>query len=383
MDNYLLKQIDQRFVDNWNSHYNSDDNEDSILEKIKNTSPTRLIHSEPLTLSRNGHLCFFTSGTSGQETYFEMGLNSLEGIYAKGLASMYEKLFSISAHRIKSAILAFPMTGSPLGLKHLFSLLELGVDVYPAGNRNLDFKPNQVVDVISKKKIELLVSRPLEVELYARIAEEKEIKLDSVMGILLTGEVVTKKRLDFIKMKYPNAHVHAVYGLTEINSGLFSCECGNYHFQRNGQTIVELEPSGGNNVNDVYFTVLRPDLSVIRYHTRDKASYIHSCECGSESEAMMIRGRDSDEIAEGYFISDFSDNLLKHNIEHNVFADITPKGEYKLIIKSKGKISEDYLEHLRQSYKHLVIEAKEFDDCQQYIPLIKSCTLHSGASNYE
>jgi|GEM_PF-6858819 len=383
MDNYLLNQINETFIENWNNHFSTHiKTKAEMIEQLRRQPPTRKIDRE-LKLSSKGNLCFFTSGTSGQETFFQMNPETLFGKFAVGLGQMYEELFNVSNHNIASAILAFPMDGSPLGLKHLFALLELGVDVYPGGNRNLDFTPQQVVNLVHKKEIEMLVSRPLEVGVYGRLAKKWNLDMSSVMAILMTGEVIGKRRLKMLGEYFPNAEIKSVYGLTEINAGLFACECGNYHFRTNGQTVVDLEQRDNSIYSSIYFTIIRPELNAIRYNTRDVGHIVENCPCSQGGHALCVKGRDSDEIARDFFILDFSERLYEYGYEHNVFGDITRDGKYHLIVKSMELIEEKVLDQLKAELPNVVISNYLFGNEDNYIPKTKSCTLHRGVEKYE
>ncbi|MGE5370371.1 MAG: hypothetical protein ACM3QZ_00145 [Solirubrobacterales bacterium] len=383
MDSYLLNQVNDVFIENWNKYFSKDiRTKEELVEDLRKQPPTRMIEPN-LDLSDKGNLCFFTSGTSGQETFFQMKPESLFGKYAFGLGQMYEELFNVTNHNLRSAILAFPLTGSPLGLKHLFALLDLGVDVYPGGNRNFDFTPQNVVNLVDKREIEMIISRPLEVEVYSRLANKWNLDMSSVMAILLTGEVVGQRRLQQLSEAFPNAEIKSVYGLTEINAGLFACECGNYHFRNNGQTLVDLVERENSIYSNIYYSVIRPELTAIRYNTRDVGRLIENCPCHQGGHAMNVKGRDSDEVAKDFFLMDVSEKLFEHGYEHNLFADITQDGQYHIIIKSSAFVDKSLLNELQSQLPHVVLSNYLFGNEDNYVPRTKSCTLHRGVGKYE
>lgn len=384
MDNYLLKQIDGRLIEEWNARTgDSCVGPSDLISSLKSKPVSRKFETGGEDADAKGKFCFFTSGTSGQETFFQMDPRKLFGKYSKGLGTMYEELFNIVDHRLDTAIVAFPLDGSPLGLKHVFALLELGVNVFPAGNRNLDFTPAMVAKTIEKFQVQVVVSRPLEVEIYARIADHFGYNLDSVMAILMTGEVVGIERLKRISRRFPNAIVRSVYGLTEINSGLFSCEEGNYHFKRNGQTLIEVEKIAGRKNGRIYYTVLRPDLQAIRYNTRDLGHIVENCACSKGGSALCVKGRDSDELAPDYFLMDLSDTLRKLGYDHNLFADVEDTGIYRVIVRSDPLIDAGVLSELSEKLPNICIVNPHLKIDLDYVPRTKSCTLHQGVSKYE
>lgn len=383
MDNYLLNQVDENFIQAWNTNFGTYfTKREEVIEDLMTKDSTRLIISENENVD-GGKMCFYTSGTSGHETFFQMMPDRLFGKYADGLGLMYEELFNVTNHELKTAVCSFPLVGSPLGLKHLFALLKLGVNVFPAGNRNFDFKPQQVVDCIKKKDVDMIISRAPEVELYGRIARKNNVDTDGVMAILMTGEVVGRQRLNNLKTLFPNAIIRSVYGLTEINSGLFSCECGNYHFKRNGQTVVDLQPRKNSRYSDIFFTVIRPDLKTIRYQTRDIGYIVKECQCSQGGASLCIKGRNSDEIAPDFFLVDLSELLFEKGYEHNIYADITESGEYHVIIKSSKLIEKSDMEELTERLPNIKISNYLYDDDDSYIIRTKSCTLHQGVGKYE
>lgn len=369
MDNYLLDQINDNFINNWNDKFGTHLSEkEKIIEELKKIIPsTEIIFT---TKKEGGNFYFFTSGTTGKPKEFVMDPSSL---FEAGLSTMYEKLFHILSHKLRKAIIAFPMAGCPMGLKHSFALINLGVDVYPAGARNYNFTPEQIVDVIHEKEIEILVCRPLEAGLYARIAEKTHKSLESVMAVLLSGEIIREARLKFLMNKYPNAIIRSVYGLTEINSGVFSCENGHYHFINNGQTIVELLPTENPKLYEILFTVLRPELSAIRYKTNDVAEYIKNCDCSLQSPAFKIRGRFSDQIADNYFISDISESLYNDGIEHEIFA--SKNGDiFNILLKTKKKYDDNYFSYWKNKHSNIQFQ-NELLETDYYIPRTKSTTV--------
>ena len=385
MDNYILNQMNEVFIQSWNEYYGTSfTTKQEVYKSLKEKDITRMIKSDvKVENEESGQLCFYTSGTSGHETFFKMKPEFLFGKYAKGLGQMYEELFNVTNHGLKTAICSFPIVGSPLGLKHLFALLELGVDVFPAGNRNFDFTPQQIVSAIEKKDVDMIISRAPEVELYGRIAKKRGVDTENVMAILMTGEVVGQNRIKHIEELFPNAIIRSVYGLTEINSGLFSCECGNYHFKRNGQTVVDLEQRKNSKYSDIYFTVLRPDIQTVRYSTRDVGTVVNDCSCSQGGAALNIKGRNSDEVAHDFFLLDLSELLFDKGYEHNVFADITPEGEYHIIIKSSELISDEDMQEIKSLVPTMKISNYLYDDADGYIIRTKSCTLHRGVGKYE
>lgn len=383
MDHYLLGQIDARLIEAWNRRTGETCATPSeVLRALRATPVSRSFHDATVD-APGGRLCFFTSGTSGQETFFRMSADKLFGKYSQGLGEVYQELFNIVDHRLDTAVVAFPLDGSPLGMKHVFAFLELGVDVFPAGNRNLDFTPLMVARTIDRFQVQVVVSRPLEVEIYARIAAHCGYNLESVMAILMTGEVVGTERLKRIGQAFPNAIVRSVYGLTEINSGLFSCESGNYHFRRNGQTLVEVEARMHRENGRIHYTVLRPDFHAIRYNTRDLGHIVPACSCSQGGSALCVKGRDSDEIAPDWFLADLSDHLRALGYDLNIFADMDDSGGYRIILRTDPLLSAQDSAWLKVRLPKISIVNPHLDLDLDYVPRTKSCTLHRGVSKYE
>ena len=380
MDRYLLNQIDERAVRNWNQFVGQTvASPAELISQLRARPESREIRYSDAVES--GHLVFYTSGTTGSTRSFRVSRASL---LHPGLSQKLDQLYSVRNHRLRNGLVALPMAGNPMGMKYCFALEGLGLDVIPAGVHTHNFALSRVVDVLIEQRVEFLVARALEAELYARVANTRTGRpLEDVLALLVTGEVVGPSRLRRLEALYPNAVIRSVYGLTELNSGLFSCSRGCYHFANNGQTIVELVGSSIEERANIAFTVLRPELQCIRYDTRDVGQFVRNCECEHGGCAFTVIGRAHDEIVPGLFLSDISERLSEEIGPHNLFASRSGTG-FKILVKAETEVQPDFLRELTELHRSLEIVTRRYQDTGSVMPLAKSCTVsHSLEDAYE
>lgn len=370
MDRYLLSQITPAFVQTWRqAGCGVATDERSLIAELEQCPATRDIAFDA---SAKGGFRFYTSGTTGTPRAFPVSRASL---LHTGLADRLNTLFNIVNHGMRRALIALPMASNPMGMKYCFALESLGLQTIAAGVRTHNFAPARVLETLINETVDFLVARPLEAELYGRLAVSRYGQsLDDVMGLLVSGEVTSPARLHALRLFYPNAIVLSVYGLTELNSGLFSCRQGAYHFIANGQTLVELHGDDIRARADVLFTVLRPELRVIRYRTGDVGRLITRCRCEQPGPALLLRGRSTDEIAPNFFLSEFSDALHSEIGPHNVFA--TRHGErIHVLVKAPNAHASSAVQAMIDQYPHLDIRISPYTNSGQSMPLGKSCTV--------
>lgn len=376
MDRYLLSQITPAFIQAWRQGgLGSAEDGATLLAELDEYTATRDIVFDT---SVKGGFRFYTSGTTGRPQAFPVTRDSL--LHA-GLATKLNEVFNIVNHGLRRVLVALPMASNPMGMKYCFALESLGLETIAAGVRTHNFAPVRVLNALMEDSVDFLVARPLEAELYARLARHRYGQsLDDVMGLLVTGEVVSPTRLDALQGMYPNARVRSVYGLTELNSGLFSCSKGAYHFIPNGQTLVELRGDDICSRAQILFTVLRQDTRVVRYQTGDIGRLVPRCRCEQEGPALMLRGRSVDEIAPDLFLAELSDALHKEIGLHNLFAT-RRDGRIRVLVKANGSERSTTAQTLMDKHPHLDIQVSPYANDDQCLPLSKSCTVaidHGG-----
>jgi len=380
LDSYLLRQINTELISRWRSAgcgFATD--AASLISELRGHPATRLVRYVSTDASV-GCFRFYTSGSSGERKAFPM---SREALLHRGLAEKLDAVFQLTEHKFKSAAVALPMASNPMGMKYCFALTALGLNTIPAGVHTHNFSPTRVVETLLGESTEFLVCRPLEAELYGRYANlHHRTSLEDVLGLLVTGEVCTPARFAALAAYYPNADVRSVYGLTELNAGLFSCKFGHYHFAANGQTLIEVVGESPEQRGDIRFTVLRPDTHVIRYATGDIGRLVARCPCGEHGPALAVRGRATDEIADDVFLADFSDGLFPLVGPHNVFA-CRKDGRLLISVKSTKPISPLAAAQLRARFADAVLSFDCYVNDPRYMPLMKSCTvLHEAGDTH-
>lgn len=370
MDRYLLNQVTPAVLQSWReAGYGFAVDGQTLINEIAQHQPTRDI---TYSAGSGGSFRFYTSGSTGAPKAFPV---SRENLLHTGLAEKLNAVFSIVNHGLRSALVALPLASNPMGMKYCFALENLGLQTIPAGVHTHNFSPMRVVHALLEGGVEFLVARPLEAELYGRLAQSLwGKKFDDILGVLVTGEVFSPARMAALQTLYPNAVIRSVYGLTELNSGLFSCSNGAYHFVANGQTLIELDGPDKEKRADVYFTVLRPDTQVIRYRTGDVGRLIPQCRCEQRGPALRLRGRLGDEIAPDIFLAELSDTLFTEIGVHNIFA--TRQGErVAILIKAANPSHSPVLQTLAANHPHVDITISAYADDGKCMPLSKSCTV--------
>jgi phenylacetate-coenzyme A ligase PaaK-like adenylate-forming protein len=370
LDRYLLSQITPALIQAWRQgEFGSAADGAALLAELDRYPARRDIAFDT---SVKGGFRFYTSGTTGQPQAFPVTRDSL---LHTGLAAKLNELFNIVNHGFRRAVVALPMASNPMGMKYCFALESLGLQTIAAGVRTHNFTPMRVLNALMEDAVDFLVARPLEAEMYARLAHHRYGQtLDDVMGLLVTGEVVSPARLDALQAMYPNARVRSVYGLTELNSGLFSCSKGAYHFIPNGQTLIELQ---GNDICSrarVLFTVVRQDTRVVRYETGDIGRLVPHCRCEQGGTALLLRGRSADEVAPDLFLAELSDALRKEIGVHNVFATQRDR-HVRILVKSSEATPSTTVRTLMDQHPHLDIQVIPYANDDQCLPLSKSCTV--------
>lgn len=337
-----------------------------------------------------GHLCvkiedvdayFETSGSTGNP------LSVIPDMSYEKVAQFGEFLdfwMKLKNDRVYLAIVALPYEMNPMGLKYHISLISQNVTVIPTSVRTTLCPPKKMIRLINDLKPQLIVGRPLEIMRYAEGMKAMNIdsEMSSIRKIFVTGETMSDAKWKRIDDLYGGVDIYSTYGLTELDTGLVSCEQHRYHLPNSTNILVEVLDDSGNMVDEgekghVVITNLEQNYSpLIRYRTGDVACYQSRCTCGMNTPYLKLFGRELDkklitgkevfpvEIEEIIFSMDevgceyqlvYNEGLLKINVERAIDDNSTKESLEK-------KITERVYDKLGINCEVFVFEFNELAD---------------------
>lgn len=229
-----------------------------------------------------------TSGTTGKskriffteedqelvKDYFHHGMNTIVGAGERVLILMPGERPGSVGDLLLTALSRFDCQGVPYG----------PVDDY-----------DQVVNLISEKRIKGIVGIPVQIYRLARLKEHKypDLKTD-LKSILLSSDYGSPSLINGIKKAF-QCQVFDHYGMTEmgLGGGLECHECHGYHLREADMYFEIIDPDTGRVMPDgeygevVFTTLTRKGMPLIRYRTGDYSRFIdRTCGCGTRLKTL-------------------------------------------------------------------------------------------------
>lgn len=328
-----------------------------------------------------GHLCvalaeveayFETTGSTGNPLSV---LPDMSMIKASKFGEFINYWMNLQNDKINLAIVALPYEMNPMGLKYHYSLVSQGVTVIPASVRTTLCPPRKVIKLIKDLRPQLLVGRPLEIMRYAEAMEYMGMSADccSIRKIFLTGETMSDAKWKRINNLYGGIDIYSTYGLTELDTGLISCEEHNYHLPNASNIIVEVVDEYGNDVQEgemgnIIMTNLEKNFSpLIRYKTGDCGKYYKQCSCGMNTPYIKIYGRKVDE----YEIDGV--RVFPLDIEQILLESEELGCEYQLVVDN-GELKIKAEKNLKSTKNTILLEKEIVERIHKVLGI--SCTVN-------
>ena len=312
------------------------------VHKLPFTTRQDLVDEAPFgTLCRSAvpEAYYESSGTSG--TYVP-GFPDLSAKKAESFGQFLDQWMGLRKNRIERALVSLAYEMNPTGLRFQMALPYAGVTVIPVGVRTTICPTEKLLDIILRLAPQMIFGRPFEILRYGDALKMRGIDPadTKIIKLFYLGEIVSQGKWKRMQQLWDDAEVYGHYGLTEIDAGLQTCRCGNYHEPSSPYLLTELiEPTGDNPVLDgewgeVVFTSLRHGHApLLRYRTGDLAQrLLRPCLCGQEGPAYVIRGRLSDAYCCG------NTTVFPVEVENIVFEHGDIGNEYLFFIEPDGKL---------------------------------------------
>jgi phenylacetate-CoA ligase len=275
-----------------------------------------------------------SSGTSGTAV---PGFPDLSPEKARSFAQFLDLWLGLSRSRISRALVAFAYEMNPAGVRFQTALPYVGVMAIPVGVRTTICSPEKTLDYILRLGPQVIFGRPLELLRYgdALAARGTPPAQTQVLKLFFIGEVVSKAKWHRLQMLWDDADLYGHYGLVEVDSGLQTCHCGNYHEPPSPFLLTEIiEPATGQPVEagrwgEVVFTTLRrTHAPLVRYRTSDSARRLpHRCACGDPSPVYEVRGR----LLDGYTAE--GRTVFPIDLENVIYGHSDIGNEYLFVIE--------------------------------------------------
>lgn len=260
---------------------------------------------------------------------------------------------------------------NPIGLKYHMALGHLGITSIPVGVRTHLCTPAKVVELLHRLQPQLLVGRPMEVLRYAEAMLLQHMDTDQlkVKKIILTGEVVSKSKFDYISRIYGGADVYSVYGLTELDGGgMLTCSKYQYHLPNEPSFAVELlqddfatpVTKDGSTGHIVITNTQQNHMPIIRYKTGDIGQLKLTCSC-SEFHTPIVNplGRKKDLIRWNdnccwpIQIEEILFNNQQISVDYQIFTD----GHFiGLNIETREKLSSSDIDALKRQLQNAILK---------------------------
>lgn len=277
-----------------------------------------------------------SSGTTGEPV---VGFPDLSEAKAKSFGRFLDSWMGLSNARIQLAMVALAYEMNPTGIRFQLALPHAGITVIPCGVRSTLCSPEKTVELIDRLRPGALFSRPYELLRFADSMMAMGINPSdsSLTKLFFLGEVMSRAKRKRIQELWGDADIYGHYGLTEIDTGLHTCELGHYHEPSNPFVIMELVDGppellelGG--WREAVFTVTRnASAPLIRYKTADLMRPV-KCSCSHPTPAYEILGRISD------WGSFDGKTVFPVDIENVVFDMPEIGNEYQFVLRPDGSL---------------------------------------------
>lgn len=240
---------------------------------------------------------FESSGTTGAPL---VGYPDLSFDKALAFGKFLDEWMGLKTAHVDLAVVALGYEMSPVGMRFQQALQAIGITVVPLGVRSTMCTPMRSVDIILRTEPQAIFSRPWELLRYGDVIQETAPEALDMQKVFYLGEVMSRRKRERIKRLWNGADVHGHYGLTELDTGLQTCELGNYHEPETPfmhAELLDLDLGSGAPITapgmrgQLVISTLRDTAApLLRYRTGDVASRT-SCSCGLRSPAYRIFGR--------------------------------------------------------------------------------------------
>ena len=280
-----------------------------------------------------------SSGTSGAAV---PGFPDLSAGKARSFAQFLDIWLGLSRSKVTRALVAFAYEMNPAGVRFQTALPYVGVMAIPVGVRTTICSPEKTLDYILRLGPQVIFGRPLELLRYgdALAAAGTPPAQTQVIKLFFIGEVVSKAKWRRLQTLWDDADLYGHYGLVEVDSGLQTCHCGNYHEPPSPFLLTEIvEPTTGQAVEagtwgEVVFTTLRrTHAPLVRYRTGDAARRLPDrCACGDPSPVYEVRGR----LLDGYTAA--ARTIFPIDLEDVIYSHSDIGNEYLFVIESDDSL---------------------------------------------
>jgi len=282
---------------------------------------------------------FESSGTTGMPT---SGFPDLSQDKARSFAEFLDHWMSLRNDQIRRALVSLAYEMNPTGIRFQMALPYAGVTVIPCGVRSTICPPEKILSLIQDLTPDAIFGRPFEVLRMADALRQSGVGPEDtlVRKIFVLGEPISKRKWQRIRAAWDDADLYAHYGLTEVDTGLHSCEFGFYHvpaspFAHFALVDSDLRPIQQDGIRgEMVISVLKKaHAPLINYRTGDLAVRPEGrCPCGSPHERFDILGRQTD----GFRIENMV--VFPVELENEVLAIDDVGNEYAFVILDDGSL---------------------------------------------
>lgn len=283
------------------------------------------------------HAYFESSGTTGAPLAGYPDLSFQKSI---SFGAHLDQWMGLKLARVELAAVALGFEMSPVGARFQQALQSIPVSVIPLGVRSTMCTPMRSVDVLLRTGPQAIFSRPLELLRYGDVIQDVAPHELDMQKVFFLGEVMSEGKCARIRRVWNDAHIYGHYGLTELDTGLQTCDLGNYHEPDTPFVHVELLRLAddspikrpGERGQLVVSTLRNSVAPLLRYKTADVAQRV-SCGCGLYSPAYRIFGRIVDEARIGHR------TLFPCELENMVLGVPQVGNEFQFVLEPEGRLT--------------------------------------------